>query len=172
VRCPILNRDEQRAVANRFRSNSALRLPALTASPGLRRALPGVLFALLVIGVYAGPLFFRRNFAGRDLLTYNLPVERAVHDAYARGRLPVWIPEISGGRPLLPNPNSGAFYPVRPLLSLVRFPAAARLYPVLPPGAHRIEWKERVPGGEISRFGPVLSIAAAAALLAKDRRRT
>ena len=26
---------------------------------------------------------------------------RSVHDAYARGRLPVWMPEISGGRPLL-----------------------------------------------------------------------
>jgi hypothetical protein len=123
--------DAQRAVANRVRSNSALRLPALTAGPRVGRALPGVLFALLVIGVYADPLFFRRNFAGRDLFSYNLPLERAIHDAYSRGRLPVWISEISGGRPLLPNPNSGALYPVRPLLSLVRFPLAARLYPVL-----------------------------------------
>jgi hypothetical protein len=40
------------------------------------------------------------------------------------------------------------------------------------PGVHRIEWSERVPGGEVSRFGPVLSLAAAAVLLAKDRRRT
>lgn len=99
--------------------------------PALRRLLPGLAFGLLVVGVYADPLFVRRNFAGRDLLTYNLPIEKAVHDAYARGRLPVWIEEISGGRPLLPNPNSGALYPVRPLLALARFPDAARLYPVL-----------------------------------------
>ena len=106
-------------------------MPSLTASLGLRRALPGVLFALLVVGVYADPLFFRRNFAGRDLAVYNLPMEKAMHDAYARGRLPVWLPEISGGRPLLPNPNSGSLYPVRPLLSLLSFPAAMRVFPIL-----------------------------------------
>ena len=88
-------------------------------------------FLLLVVAVYADPLFLRRNFVGRDLLGYNLPIEKSVHDAYARGRLPVWISEVSGGRPLLPNPNTGAFYPVRPLLSLISFPLAMRIYPVL-----------------------------------------
>jgi len=97
----------------------------------IRRALPGVLLVLLIGAVYSDPLFFRRNFAGRDLLAYNLPMEKAVHDAYGRGRLPVWMPEISGGRPLLPNPNIGALYPVRPLLALVPFPLAMRIFPVL-----------------------------------------
>lgn len=97
-------------------------------SAGARAAL---LFLLLVVAVYANPLFLRRNFAGRDLGVYNLPMERAVHDAYARGRLPVWMPELSGGRPLLPNPNVGAFYPVRPILSVLPFPLAMRLFPVL-----------------------------------------
>jgi hypothetical protein len=97
------------------------------------RGLPiaGLLFLLLVVTVYADPLFFRRNFAGRDLAVYNLPMEKAVHDAYARGRLPVWMPEISGGRPLLPNPNAGALYPVRPLLSVLSFPMAMRVFPLL-----------------------------------------
>ncbi len=103
--------------------------------PGLRRLanrlLPGTLFVLLVLAVYADPLFLRRNFAGRDLVGYNLPVEKATHDAYSRGRLPVWMAEISGGRPLLPNPNAGAFYLVRPLLSLISFPLAMRVFPVL-----------------------------------------
>jgi hypothetical protein len=89
------------------------------------------LFLLLVVAVYSDPLFARRNFGGRDLLAYNLPLESAVHDAYARGRLPVWMPEISGGRPLLPNPNAGALYPIRPLLSLIPFPLAMRIFPVL-----------------------------------------
>lgn len=89
------------------------------------------LFLLLVVIVYANPLFVRRNFGGRDLLAYNLPMEKAVHDAYARGRLPAWLPEVSGGRPLLPNPNAGALYPVRPLLALVPFPFAMRLFPLL-----------------------------------------
>jgi hypothetical protein len=89
------------------------------------------LFLLLVVIVYAKPLFTRWNFGGRDLLAYNLPIEKAVHDAYARGRLPAWLPEVSGGRPLLPNPNAGALYPVRPLLALIPFPLAMRLFPVL-----------------------------------------
>ena len=96
-----------------------------------RNLLPGLLFAALIVAVYSDPLFFRRNFTGRDLVVYNLPMEKKVHEAYARGQLPVWTPEISGGRPLLPNPNAGALYPVRPLLSVLPFPAAMRLFPVL-----------------------------------------
>ncbi|MEO8430181.1 MAG: hypothetical protein ABI592_01645 [Acidobacteriota bacterium] len=95
------------------------------------RATPALLFTVLVVAVYANPLFVRRNFGGRDLLSYHLPVESAIHAAYGRGRLPVWVAEISGGRPLLANPNTGALYPVRPLLSVFPFPLAARLFPVL-----------------------------------------
>jgi hypothetical protein len=105
----------------RWTSSSRARLP---------RALSAVAFVLLVLAAYADPLFARRNFVGRDLVVYNLPLEKAVHDAYARGRLPVWNPNASGGRPLLPNPNAGAFYPMRPLLSLLPFPLAMRIYPV------------------------------------------
>ena len=97
----------------------------------LARSSPILLFALLVVVVYADPLFLRKNFGGRDLLGYNLPIEHSVHDAFSRGRLPVWIPEISGGRPLMANPNVGALYPVRPLLSLVPFPLAMRIFPIL-----------------------------------------
>ena len=87
--------------------------------------------ALLLAVVYADPLLSRRNFVGRDLLAYNLPMEKTIHDAYARGRLPVWSAEISGGRPLLPNPNAGALYPMRWLLAVLPFPLGARLFPVL-----------------------------------------
>jgi hypothetical protein len=89
------------------------------------------LFALLILVLWADPLFQRRNFAGRDIVGYNLPIEKAVHDAYARGRLPEWLADISGGRPLLASPNTGAFYPVRPLLAALPFPLAMRIFPVL-----------------------------------------
>ncbi len=88
------------------------------------------LFALLVLAVYADPLFFPKTFGGRDLPAYNFPMEKAVHDAYARRQLPVWDRNVSGGRPLLPNPNAGALYPVRVLLSAVPFAAAVKIYPV------------------------------------------
>lgn len=95
------------------------------------RILPGLLFLALIGIVWSNPLFSRRNFAGRDLIAYNLPMEKAIHDAYARGRFPIWVSEISGGRPLLPNPNAGAMYPIRILLSPLPFPLAAKLFPVL-----------------------------------------
>lgn len=107
-------------------SDAAFRREALG-----RRALPGLFFVLLVVAVHAPTLFSRRNFAGRDLLVYHLPIEKAVHDAWSRGALPAWIDEISGGRPLAANPNVGAFYPVRPLLGFVSFPVAMRLFPVI-----------------------------------------
>ena len=97
----------------------------------LRRSLPALLFALLVVAVYRDPLFTGRNFVGRDLVPYGLPMEKMVHDAWARGRIPVWSEELSGGRPLFPNPNAGTLYPARLVLSRLPFPVAMRWFPVL-----------------------------------------
>ena len=103
----------------------------MSAPNGLRRAAPALLFSALVLFVWADPLWTGRNFTGRDLLAYNLPMEKTIHDAYASGTMPVWNPYVSGGRPLLPNPNSGAMYPIRPMLAALPFPLAMRIYPVL-----------------------------------------
>jgi hypothetical protein len=89
------------------------------------------LFLLLVMVVYADPLFTGRSFVGRDLVPYGYPLEKSVHEAWARGKLPVWNEDVSGGRPLFPNPNAGTLYPIRPLLSRLPFPVAMRLFPVL-----------------------------------------
>jgi hypothetical protein len=96
-----------------------------------RRWAPAALFAALVLVAFADPLVTRRTFIGRDIVPYDLPLEKVVHDAWSRGRVPVWWSEISGGRPLMPNPNAGVFYPARPLLSLVPLPLAMRIYPVV-----------------------------------------
>jgi hypothetical protein len=96
----------------------------------LRFGVPAA-FVLLVAVVYADPLLTRRSFTGRDLVAYGLPTEKATHDAWSRGTLPVWNDDVSGGRPLMPNPNTGVLYPLRPLLALFPFPAAMRLMPVL-----------------------------------------
>ncbi len=97
----------------------------------LRRFAPYLLFGALLAVVYADPLFFSRVFTGRDLVAYNYPMEKSVHDAWAEGQLPVWTPEVSGGRPLAPNPNVGAFYPVRILLARLPLAASLRIYPLL-----------------------------------------
>jgi len=96
----------------------------------LERLWPGILFSALVVVSYADPLFTRRTFVGRDLVPYNIPLESAVHDAWSRGRLPVWWEAVSGGRPLMPNPNAGVFYPLRPALAAFPFPVAMRIFPV------------------------------------------
>ena len=95
----------------------------------LRFGIPAA-FALLIAVVYADPLFAHRSFTGRDLLPYGFPTEKATHEAWSRGTLPIWNDDVSGGRPLLPNPNTGVLYPLRPLLSLVSFPMAMRLMPL------------------------------------------
>jgi len=97
----------------------------------LPRFLPGAALVLLVVAVYADPLFTGRNFSGRDLLPYGMPMEKTIHDAWSRGRVPVWTADFSGGRPIFPNPNTGTLYPVRPLLARLPFPLAMRLFPVL-----------------------------------------
>jgi hypothetical protein len=102
-----------------------------SSTPGSLRFLPAAAFVLLLVVVFGDPLLTGRNFSGRDLVPYGLPMEKSVHDAWSRGRVPVWSTDISGGRPILPNPNTGTLYPVRPLFGLLPFPAAMRLFPVL-----------------------------------------
>ncbi len=104
--------------------------PVPSPSRRLPGALPVAAFAALVLAVYADPLFTGRAFVGRDIVPYNLPLEKVVHDAWSNGRLPVWWETVSGGRPLLPNPNAGVFYPPRTALALVPFETAMRLFPV------------------------------------------
>ena len=97
----------------------------------LRRSIPAAAFLILLGVVYADPLVTGRNFSGRDLLPYGMPMEKTIHDAWSRGRVPVWAEDLSGGRPVLPNPNTGTLYPVRPLLAQLPFPLAMRLFPIV-----------------------------------------
>jgi hypothetical protein len=34
----------------------------------------------------------------------------------------------------------------------------------IPPGRHRVEWNEEIPGGSVSRWGPALFLVGAAAI--------
>jgi hypothetical protein len=90
----------------------------------------GLVFACVLCGLFADPLLSRRSFAGRDFARYFLPVEQAVHEAWSRGRAPLWMPEASFGRPLAANPNIGAFYPPRIAMSALPLSTALKLFPV------------------------------------------
>jgi len=41
----------------------------------------------------------------------------------------------------------------------------------IPPGRHRVEWQEQIPGWSVSRFGPLLYGIAVLAVLAVPRRK-
>jgi hypothetical protein len=52
------------------------------------------------------------------------------------------------------------------------FPAQLAFSAVaIPPGRHRIEWNEEVPGGSVSRWGPALFLVGAAAIALGGRAR-
>jgi hypothetical protein len=88
-------------------------------------------FALLLAVLFFDPLFRSRTFLGRDLVQFFLPVEKAVHDSWRQGRVPIWMPDVSFGRPLAANPNAGVFYPLRVGMAALPFPVAFKLFPVL-----------------------------------------
>lgn len=88
-------------------------------------------FALLLVLLFYDPLLLSRTFVGRDLVQFFLPIEKAVHEAWREGRIPLWMPEASFGRPLAANPNTGAFYPIRIAMAVLPFPLSFKLFPIL-----------------------------------------
>ena len=98
------------------------RRPALGFSLGV-----GVLLLLL----FADPLLLPRTFARRDMTTFFFPIEKAVHESWRQGQVPLLLPEISFGRPLAANPNTGVFYPLRIAMAVLPFGVAFKLFPVL-----------------------------------------
>ena len=98
------------------------RRPALWFSAGLG----GLLLVL-----FADPLLVSKTFARRDMVAFFLPIEKAVHDSWRQGKVPLLMPEISFGRPLAANPNTGAFYPPRIAMAALPFRFAFKFFPVL-----------------------------------------
>jgi hypothetical protein len=87
--------------------------------------------AILLLGVYFDPLFVSRTFADRDMLPFFFPIEKAVHDSWRHGHIPLVLPEISFGRLLAANPNTGAFYPLRIAMALLPFPFSFKFFPIV-----------------------------------------
>ena len=56
--------------------------------------------------------------------------------------------------------------PVDPVPAQLAFSAIP-----IPAGEHAVDWREKLPGWEVSRFGPILFVLAAAGLLVRERRR-
>ena len=65
------------------------------------------------------------------MAAFFLPIEKAVHDSWRKGRVPLLMPEISFGRPLAANPNTGVFYPVRIAMAALPFRFSFKFFPIL-----------------------------------------
>lgn len=87
-------------------------------------------FAGWVLALFADPMLVRKTFASRDMVPFFLPIEKAVHDSWRQGRIPLILPEVSFGRPLAANPNTGVFYPVRIAMAALPFRVSFKLFPV------------------------------------------
>jgi hypothetical protein len=99
--------------------------------PLMRRVGPVLVWLGLVVLLFTDLLFLPRMLYGRDVNSYFLPLEMAVHRAWASGHLPLWFAGVSGGKPLLPNPNAGVFYPLRLAAAALPFAFGFKLYLVL-----------------------------------------
>ena len=116
----------------------------------MKRVDPVLVWLGLVVLLFADLLFLPRMIYGRDINSYFLPLESAVHRAWASGHLPLWFGAVSGGKPLLPNPNSGAFYPLRL--------AAAALSPA---AGFALSWSRVLAGWGAIRLARALGMGAA-----------
>ena len=87
--------------------------------------------------------------------------ERLVVDAVAPD--PAWLFVLRGYwtyRTVLLDGRKVETFPAQLAFSAVRVPA----------GKHRIEWRENVPGGWLSRWGPILFLFAAAGMVVRRKR--
>lgn len=65
-----------------------------------------------------GPAGVPANHYTIDQLTYDLPLQRTIHEAYRAGEVPWWDPYTFGGRPLLADAHINGTDPVRLLCYL------------------------------------------------------
>lgn len=68
---------------------------------------------LPILLVYGQVLFTNLTPAAGDFLTYYAPYWDYVNSALQQGRLPLWNPMLFAGAPLLANPQTSLFYPLR-----------------------------------------------------------
>jgi hypothetical protein len=79
--------------------------------PRLRRALPLLPAALLLLAMLLPLASPARLLMVRDVAFFHLPLRQAVAAMVHAGELPEWNAAIHGGQPVLSNPNYAAFYP-------------------------------------------------------------
>jgi hypothetical protein len=85
----------------------------------------------LILALFGQVLFQDRQFAFRDSLQVYYPLYQRVQQEWSAGRWPLWMPEASGGTPLLGNPIAAVFYPGKLVYTIMPYPWAARVYVIL-----------------------------------------
>lgn len=86
--------------------------------------------AALFLFLFAGVLFRGEQFGFRDAAHYYYPLYRDVQREWDAGRLPLWSTAENAGMPLLGNPTAAVLYPGKLIYAALRYPWAARLYPM------------------------------------------
>jgi hypothetical protein len=87
-------------------------------------------FCLLLTGAacFERALFRGELFGYRDAADFYFPLYQRIQQEWSAGRLPLWEPEENGGMPLLANPTSAVFYPLKVIDAILNYPWATRVY--------------------------------------------
>lgn len=80
----------------------------------IRQYIFGILLYSVLCAVFFGPVLFGNEiFAFRDGSHFYAPLYEYVHTELANGRIPLWNPCENFGTPILGNPVSAVFYPLK-----------------------------------------------------------
>lgn len=81
------------------------------------------ILVILVCGLFyktfLGNILVLGDFTGSDLIDLHLPFKYILHNNYAQRQFPLWEPNMSMGFPIIAEGQSGPFYPIHILLSLL-----------------------------------------------------
>ena len=90
---------------------------------GRRDLLVGsIVVCVAVAWFFWDALLLRGAFFVQDVMVQNVPFRHHLHAALAQGHLPVWVPQINAGFPLLAEGQVGALYPPNLALALLLSP--------------------------------------------------
>jgi len=98
-----------------------------SSQPVMRDAVPAIIFCLLALAMYYGPLFLGDALYFRDFQIFYTPMKHFLTESMKHGEWAFWNPRVMMGSPFFADPQSGVLYPPSLLFLLAETPKAIAL---------------------------------------------